>query len=62
MCEEARKILAGLGALDLTDLSAASAYGDVSDSEARHALVLGRLDDAERLEQEVYKLAGPDPR
>jgi tetratricopeptide (TPR) repeat protein len=57
-CEEARKILAGLGALDLTDLSAASAYGDVSDSEARHALELGRLDDAERLEQEVYKLAG----
>ena len=57
-CEEARKILAGLGALDLTDLSAASAYGDVSDSEARHCLDLGRLDDAERLEQEVYKLSG----
>lgn len=57
-CEEARQILAGLGALDLTDLSAASAYGDVSDSEARHCLDLGRLDDAERLEQEVYKLSG----
>ena len=41
-----------------TDLSAASAYGDVSDSEARHALDLGRLDEAERLEQEVYKLSG----
>ena len=57
-CEEARKILVGLGALDLADLSAASAYGDVSDSEARHSMDLGRLDDAERLEQEVYKLAG----
>ncbi len=57
-CEEARKILAGLGALDLTDLSAASAYGDVTDSEARHSLQLGRLDDAERLAQEVYKISG----
>ena len=57
-CEESRQILAGLGALDLTDLSAASAYGDVTDSEARHSLDLGRLDDAERLEQEVYKLSG----
>ena len=56
-CEEARKILVGLGALDLSDLRSASAYGDITDSEARHALALGRLDDAEKLEKEVYELA-----
>jgi hypothetical protein len=56
-CEEARKVLAGMGALDLSDLSAASIYADTSDSEARHAMALGRLDEAERLEQEVYAIA-----
>ena len=56
-CEEARKILGGMGALDLSDLTAASVYADTSDSEARHALALGRLDEAVRLEQEVYAIA-----
>ena len=56
-CEDARKILVELGALDLSDLSATSAYGDTSDLEARHALSLGRLDDAERLQREVMGLA-----
>jgi len=56
-CEEARKILAGMGALDLSDLAAASAYGDITDSEARHSLDLGRVDDAEKLELEVDALA-----
>lgn len=56
-CEEARKILVGLGALDMTDLSAASAYGDTTDSEARHALALGRLDEAEKLQREVLEVA-----
>jgi tetratricopeptide (TPR) repeat protein len=56
-CEEARALLVGLGALDLTDLGAASAYADVSDSEARHAMVLGRLADAEKLEHETYDIA-----
>ncbi|HQR49537.1 MAG TPA: hypothetical protein PL152_09380, partial [Steroidobacteraceae bacterium] len=56
-CEEARKLLTGLGALDLTDLDATSAYADVTDSEARHAMSLGRLDQAARLEQDVYELA-----
>jgi tetratricopeptide (TPR) repeat protein len=56
-CEEARKILVELGALDLSDLSATSAYGDTSDLEARHALALGRLDDAEKLQREVLSLA-----
>ena len=56
-CGEGRKVLAGMGARDLTDLTAASIYADTSDSEARHALALGRLDDSERLEQEVYEVA-----
>jgi tetratricopeptide (TPR) repeat protein len=56
-CEEARGILVGIGALDLTDLGATSVYADTADSQARHALELGRLDDAARLEQEVYELA-----
>jgi tetratricopeptide (TPR) repeat protein len=56
-CEEARGILVDIGALDLTDLSATSVYADTADSQARHALELGRLDDAARLEQEVYELA-----
>jgi len=56
-CEEARQLLVDLGALDLSDLGAASVYADTSDSQARHALVLGRVDDAERLEQEVYTIA-----
>ena len=56
-CEEARKILVGLGALDLSDLNAASAYADTADSEARHLLSLGRIDQAQKLEQEVYDLA-----
>jgi len=56
-CEEARKVLAGLGALQLEDLTAASVYADTADSQARHALGLGRLEDAERLEREVYEIA-----
>ncbi|HEX7374497.1 MAG TPA: hypothetical protein VF277_05950, partial [Steroidobacteraceae bacterium] len=56
-CEESRRILVGLGAKDLTDLRAASIYADVSDSEARHSVDLGRIADAERLEKEVYDIA-----
>jgi hypothetical protein len=56
-CEEARRILVGLGALDLSDLEATSIYADTSDSQARHSVNLGRLEDAARLEQEVYDLA-----
>jgi conflict system STAND superfamily ATPase len=55
-CEEARKILVGLGAKDLSDLNAASAYADVADSEARHLFSLGRVDEAKKLEQEVYDM------
>ena len=57
VCEEARKILSGLGALELSDLTAASVYADTADSQARHLMALGRFDAAERLEREVYDLA-----
>lgn len=57
MCEEARAVLAGMGALELKDLTAASVYADTADSQARHALSLGRLEDAARLEQQVYDIA-----
>jgi tetratricopeptide (TPR) repeat protein len=57
LCEEARKLLAGLGALDLSDLNATAAYADTTDSQARHTLALGKIDAAERLEREVYDLA-----
>jgi tetratricopeptide (TPR) repeat protein len=56
-CEEARNLLAGMGARDLSDLRAASIYADTSDSEARHSAALGRIDDAERLTREVYDIA-----
>jgi len=56
-CEEARTVLKGMGALDLTDLDAASAYADVADSEARHLLTINRVEDAQNLEQEVFNLA-----
>ena len=57
MCEEAREVLAGMGALELADLTAASVYADTADSQARHALSLGRLPDAEKLERLVYDIA-----
>lgn len=47
--EESRKILTDLGALDMSDLAAASAYGDSTDTQARLAFQLGRLDEAARL-------------
>jgi len=56
-CEEARAILAGIGAEDLTDLTAASVYADTADSESRHAMGAGHVEDAERLSNEVYRIA-----
>jgi hypothetical protein len=56
MCEESRKVLAGLGALDLSDLTATSRYADVADTQVRFLTFLRRFDEAERLEQEVYDL------
>lgn len=54
---EARKILKGLGALELADLQATAAYADTADSEARHLGTLGRLEEAKVLAREVYGLA-----
>jgi tetratricopeptide (TPR) repeat protein len=56
-CAEARQILVGLGALDYSDLNASAAYADTADSEARHLTSLGRLDEAQKLEREVYDVA-----
>jgi tetratricopeptide (TPR) repeat protein len=56
-CDEARKLLVGMGALDLSDLDATASYADVADSEARELLTLGRVTDAQKLEQQVYDLA-----
>ncbi|HEY5079674.1 MAG TPA: hypothetical protein VII43_07485 [Opitutaceae bacterium] len=52
-CEEARRILAGIGALDFSDLTASSIYADVADSQARIEMVLKRNDEAGRLENMV---------
>lgn len=56
-CEEARVILVGLGARELTDLMAASAYGDVTDSQSRFTFALGRFDEAEALARTVAEFA-----
>ncbi|HST28750.1 MAG TPA: hypothetical protein VLK26_10325 [Rudaea sp.] len=56
-CEEARKVLTGIGALDLSNLNAASSYADTADSEARFLMALGKSDEAQKLEQQVYDLA-----
>lgn len=49
ICEEARKILAELGALDLSDMTAASVYGDVTDTQSRSLNSLGQFDESRRL-------------
>jgi hypothetical protein len=48
-CEESRRILAAMGAIDLTDLTAASIYADVTDTQSRMHQVLGQLDEAAKL-------------
>jgi hypothetical protein len=54
--EEARTLVAGMGALDLSDLAAASIYADATDSQSRHTLALGRVDEAMALSQTVYDM------
>lgn len=56
-CEEARKILAAMGAKNLTDLTAASIYGDVTDTQSRMARRLGRTEEAEQLARIVVEMA-----
>ena len=55
-CEESRKILADMGALDLSDLTAASIYADVADSQARVEQRLDKSDEAARLERIVAEM------
>ena len=57
IAKEARKVLVGLGALDLSDLNATSLYADAGDSEARALLSMGRIADAQKLEMQTYDLA-----
>jgi len=57
LCEESRQILAAMGALDLTDLTAASIYGDVTDSQSRMVQRLGQTDEAESLAGIVSEIA-----
>jgi len=54
--EEGRKVLAAIGALDLSDLRATSSYADLADSQSRHLLALGRVEEAKALAREVYAL------
>jgi tetratricopeptide (TPR) repeat protein len=54
--EQARTLVAGMGALDLSDLAATSIYADVTDSQSRHTLALGRVDEAAALSLEMYGL------
>jgi tetratricopeptide (TPR) repeat protein len=56
-CEESRAILAGMGALTLSDLTASSIYADVCDTESRLALSRGKLDEAQGLARTVADLA-----
>ncbi len=56
-CEESRQILAGMGALDLTDLTAASIYGDVTDTESRMTMRLGQVEESDRLAGIVSDIA-----
>jgi tetratricopeptide (TPR) repeat protein len=56
-CDEARKVLSSMGALDLTNLSATASYADTSDSEARELVSLGRIAEAQTLEKQVFDLA-----
>jgi tetratricopeptide (TPR) repeat protein len=56
-CEEARAVLAEIGALDGSDLTAAAIYGDVTDSQSRMVIQLGQIDEAERLAKTVIEIA-----
>jgi tetratricopeptide (TPR) repeat protein len=55
-CDEALKTLAGLGALDLSDLDAAASWADTADTKAGELQALGRIDEAQKLEQQVFAM------
>jgi len=53
-CNEALKILAGLGALNLSDMDAAASWADTGDTKSGELQALGRIDEAQKLEQQVF--------
>ncbi len=55
-CDEALRTLAGLGALDLSDLNAAASWADTADTKSGELQALGRIDEAEKLEQQVFAM------
>ncbi|TAM98731.1 MAG: ATP-binding protein, partial [Rhodanobacteraceae bacterium] len=56
ICDEALKTLAGLGALDLSDLNAAASWADIADTKSGTLQALGRIDEAQKLEQQVFTM------
>jgi len=56
-CDEALQLLAGMGALDLSDPEAAVLWADTADSQARHLFALGRLEEAAALEHRSLDVA-----
>jgi len=55
-CDEALKTLASLGALDLSDLDAAASWADTADTKSGELQALGRIDEAQKLEQQVFTM------
>ncbi len=55
-CDEALKILDGLGALNLSDLNAAASWADTTDTKAGALQTLGRTGEAQTLEQQVFAM------
>ena len=55
-CDEALKVLDGLGALNLSDLNAAASWADTADTKSRKLQTLGRTPEAQTLEQRVFAM------
>ncbi len=55
-CDQALKILEGLGALDLSDLNAAASWADTADTKVGELQALGRTAEAQKLEQQVFTM------
>ena len=55
-CDEALKVLDGLGALNLSDLNAAASWADTTDTKSRKLQVLGHTAEAQTLEQQVFAM------
>ncbi|MGA9852104.1 MAG: hypothetical protein WBR15_04170 [Gammaproteobacteria bacterium] len=55
-CDEALKILDGLGAQDLSDLNAAASWADTADTKSGELQALGSNAEALKLEQQVFAM------